>query len=418
MQKKVGRASKSFWKNIVCKFMQKIFLFYICFVCFIGKIFSVDQDFRNKIGEMLIVGFHGTEFKDNSLIAENIEKYHVGGVILFAEQNFEDGNSNIRNILNPHQLKELIEKLQVHAKKSRKPNEGELFIAIDQEGGLVNRLSKERGFMQENISAKELGRVDDVDFTYFYAEKLGKYLKELGINLNFAPTVDLAVNENNFIYKKERCFSKDPNKVYNQAKAFISGMHRYGIKTALKHFPGHGSSAGDTHRGMVDVSETWNEQELEPYQRFIDGGYQDMIMISHVINKKLDSQTEISNKDGEMGSVPATFSQKMVTEILREKMGFQGVIVSDDLCMGAIENEYLFSDTLKNAINSGIDILILANHNEDQVKHAIETIEELVDDGQIDSKKIEDAYNRIKKMKAVGLSEKDQTDGLKLDVDL
>lgn len=361
-----------------------------------------DQELHKKIGEMLIVGFDDSEFIEGSLIAENIEQHHIGGVILFSsfpEWSWQNKKCGKRNIINPQQLRKLINNLQDHAKKNRNPEEGALFIAMDQEGGYVSRLSAEDGFIQENLSAKELGNINDLAFTYNYAQELAKYLKMLGINLNFAPVIDLAVNSDNFIYKKERCFGNNPDRVYEQAKAFARGMHNNGIKTTLKHFPGHGNSAGDTHKGMVDITETWDIKELEPYQRFIDSGYCELIMISHVINQKLDSTHKIKNKSGEMGLAPATFSGKMVTELLRKQMGFKGVIVSDDLCMGAITNEYSFEDTLKYAINSGIDILILANHEQDRTKDAIEIIQRLVDDGIIKRERIEQSYEKIIKLK-------------------
>lgn len=358
--------------------------------CFILREGVGDQDLRNKIGEMLIVGFQDYQFNEESLIAEDIEKYHVGGVILFAKT--ESGE--IRNIVNPEQLQAMIEQLQTHAKKTRKENEGGLFIGIDQEGGKVSRLSKENGFVFEDISAKELGRKNDINFTFEYAVRLGSYLKELGINLNFAPVVDLGVDENNFIYKKERCFSGEGKSVYEQAEAFIKGIHISSIKTVLKHFPGHGSSLGDTHRGLVDVTGTWSSKELEPYQKFVDGGYEDMIMMSHVINRVLDG-----------ASVPATFSKKMV-DLLREEMGFEGIIISDDLCMGAIVNEYSFEDTLKYAINSGVDMLILANHQSDQTKDAVDIIEKFVAEGEVSAQRIEEAYNRIIKLKSTTFNEK------------
>lgn len=284
----------------------------------------VDQDFHKKIGEMLIVGFDDNQFNEKSSIAQDIEQYHVGGVILFTsspEWLLKYKKCGIRNVVSPEQLKELIKKLHDHAKKSRKAEEGELFIGIDQEGGWVSRLPAKCGFMQENLSAQELGEMNDFGFTDRHAQTLGEYLKELGINLNFAPVVDLAVNSDNFIYKRGRCFGNDPSVVYEQAKLFAQAMHKNDIRTALKHFPGHGSSAGDTHKGMVDVTATWSEKELEPYQRFIDAGYDDMIMISHVVNGKLDRMSQAENKSGEMGLVPATFSRKMVTEIVEGTNG-------------------------------------------------------------------------------------------------
>ncbi len=349
---------------------------------------EVNQDLRDKIGEMLIVGFHENQFNRDSLIAQNISTYHVGGVIIFADKEVEEGKWEIRNVISPEQLRTLIAQIKEYSIQYRKRAEGELFVGIDQEGGWVNPLPKERGFLQEDMSAKELGKINCSDYTYSYASRLAEYLQDLGVNLNFAPVVDVAVNENNFIYERERCFSNNPSLVFKQAKAFVKGMHGWGLVTSLKHFPGHGSSNGDTHRGMVDVTATWGDRELEPYKQFIDEDYDDMIMISHVINKDLDPS-----------AVPATFSEKMVTKLLREEMGFQGVIVSDDLCMGAIANEYSFEDTLKSTINAGINMLILANHRKDQTKEAVDIIEKLVACGEIDDKKIEESYNRIINLK-------------------
>lgn len=358
-----------------------------------------DQSLRNKIGEMLIVGFHEDTLQEGCGIADNIEKCHAGGVILYSGDGLGFDKESSRNIKNPSQLKTLITNLQSHAKKHRLAHEGPLFIGIDQEGGWVSRLSNERGFVYENITAKELGRINYIHKTYFYSKSLAAYLKTLGINLNFAPVVDLAVDPNNFIYKRERCFSDDPKCVYEHSAAFIKGMHESKVIATLKHFPGHGSSVDDTHKGIVDVTNTWSDSELEPYKKFIIKGYNDMIMISHVINQKLDKETRIKNKLGEDCPVPATLSEKMVTDLLRNKLGFQGVIITDDMSMGAIADQYSFEDALKYSINAGIDMIILANHQQDQTAEAVDIIEKLVNSGDINLARIDDSYNRILKLK-------------------
>ncbi|PWU05314.1 MAG: glycoside hydrolase family 3 [Verrucomicrobia bacterium] len=357
--------------------MKKIIIFTFLMTLLQSLSSEIDLNLRDKIGEMLIVGFHETEFEEGTIIAENILKHHIGGIILFS-----------RNIVNPEQLKILTDKLKSYSSKNKENDETELFIAIDQEGGFVSRLPVDRGFLEEDISAKELGNINNPSFTYVYSKNLGNHLKDFGINLNFAPVIDLGLNENNFIFKKERCFSTDANSVFDQATAFIEGMKDNGIITSLKHFPGHGSSDADTHHGLADITLTWNEIELEPYKKFIQQNFDHMIMISHVVNKNLDPD-----------ELPSTFSKKIVTHLLREQMQFQGVIISDDLTMGAITNEYSLEETLKYVINAGIDLLILANHNSDQTETAIDIIELLVETEEIPYERIEESYNRIIKLK-------------------
>lgn len=356
------------------------------------------QILSSKIGEMLIIGFHESVFDLEGLIGENIKRYHVGGVILYGGAGLGTEKGGARNIESPEQLVGLTKALQEHGRKHRLKEEGDLFISIDHEGGEVVRLFEKDDFSYENISPKELGSMNDRSKTFEYAESLGRYLKGFGINLNFAPVVDLGVNPDNFIYKRERCFSDNPEVVYEQGDAFVEGMHKNGIETALKHFAGHGSSFHDTHYGVADVSQTWTKKELEPYIKFIEKGYRSMIMSSHVINKQLDD-TCLPNKNGELGPVPATFSKKMITDLLRNKLGFQGVVITDDMTMGAIADQYEFEDALKYAINAGVDMIILANHKEDQTGRAVEIIQRLVEAGEISIDRIDEAYGRIMNLK-------------------
>lgn len=380
----------------ILKIKLLLTLFFV--TCFLQGLHA-EQSLRNKIGEMLIIGFHEDDFCEHCSIANNIKNNHVGGVILFAGPGLGVEQGSLRNVKNPAQLKTLLTAIHDHAKKYRLKNEGPFFVAIDQEGGFVTRLPNDRGFGHENISAKNLGVINNPNRTYLYAKSLGEYLKELGINLNFAPVVDLAVDQNNFIYKRERCFSDDPQLVYTLSQAFINGMHESGIITTLKHFPGHGSSLADSHKGVADVSNTWTCKELQPYQKFISDGYRDMIMASHVINRQLDNGCNIKNKLGEDAPIPTTFSKKMLTDLLRNRLGFQGVIVTDDMTMGAIADQYAFEDSLKHAIQAGVDMIILANHQEDQTTRAIDIIEHLVLSGQINPQRIDDSYNRILRLK-------------------
>lgn len=334
-----------------------------------------------KIGQMLNVGFRGTVLADSNHIVRDIRKYHLGGVTLFDYDVPRD--TALRNIESPGQLKTLVHELQ-------SLDEMPLFIAIDQEGGKVARLKPGRGF-PATVSAQYLGTIDDIDSTRHYAQITGQTLAELGININFAPVVDLNINPDNpVIGRLERSFSADPQTVIQHASAYINTLHKFDILTVLKHFPGHGSSKKDSHLGVVDVTETWTENELIPYRELIHSGQADMIMTAHIFNAKWDS------------TYPATLSKPVITNILRNKLGFEGVVISDDLMMGAIRKEYGLKTAIKQALRAGVDILTFGNnaiYDPDIVPKAHKIILELLDEGELSRKRIDESYQRIMKIK-------------------
>jgi beta-N-acetylhexosaminidase len=337
-----------------------------------------DDELRAKIGQMLIVGFRGTEIGDDSKIARQIAELNLGGVILFDYDN--PSKSFPRNIVGPAQTKELIARIQGRASVP-------LFISVDAEGGKVNRLKEEYGF-KSFLGAQELGWLDDLEKTRSSAAELGDELKGLGFNLNFAPVVDVNVNPANpVIGKLGRSFSADPQVVAAQAAAFIAGQHDSGIVTAIKHFPGHGSSLVDSHLGLVDVTETYQQKELIPFRSLIDSGQADMVMSAHIMNTNIDPD------------YPATLSPLFLRDILRGQLGFGGIIVSDDMQMGAIVKNYGFKDALVRAVNAGCDILILSNngtvYDEDIAAKASDALVEAVRTGQISRDRINDSWQRI-----------------------
>ncbi|WP_440999653.1 glycoside hydrolase family 3 protein [Fodinibius sp. SL11] len=345
---------------------------------------SVSQQkvsFDQKIGQMLLVGFRGTALTDTNHISRDIKKYHLGGVILFDYD--VPSKSSERNIQSPDQLTTLINDLN---KLSNIP----LIISIDQEGGQVARLKPSMGFPKIK-SAEYLGTLDNVDSTRFYAQKMAQILDNLGINLNFAPVVDLNTNPDNpVIGGLERSFSDDPQKVVKHASIYIQTLNNYGIQSVLKHFPGHGSSKNDSHLGVVDVTESWSNSELIPYRELINRGLADAIMTAHIFNQNFDPNN------------PATLSKPTITGILRNKLNYDGVIISDDLMMGAIRNEYGLKKTINKSINAGVDILVFANnsiYDADIVPKAHRLIKELINEGKISRKQIEYSYNRIMKLK-------------------
>ncbi|MDD4358227.1 MAG: beta-N-acetylhexosaminidase [Candidatus Pacebacteria bacterium] len=342
---------------------------------------SVSLD--EKIGQMLILGFRGLEVNESSKIINDINKYNIGGVILF-DYDVPSKTWN-RNIESPNQTKKLIEDI-------RNLTRGDLVVAVDAEGGYVNRLKSKYGFAQID-SAQKMGE-GEKEQTFLKASPLGLELNYLGFNLNFAPVVDVNINPDNpAIGYLERSFNNDPEKVYEHADAFIDTMHEYNIATAIKHFPGHGSSKDDSHLGLVDVTNTYDkEKELLPYKKLIEDNKLDMIMTAHVMNQNIDSEN------------PATLSPIFLEDILRNELGYNGIIVSDDMQMGAIIDNFGFDEAIIKAINAGCNLLIFSNNNnreydEDIAQKAVNVIKKAAQNGQISEETINDSYNKIQALK-------------------
>ena len=331
------------------------------------------------IGQMIMIGIGNSKMADSlsTPIVEAIQNGYVGGVILYEK--------NISQINSQETLKQMIAKLQSYTKTP-------LFVSIDEEGGHVNRLKPKYGF-PKSVSAQHLGEMDNMDSTRFYAQQTAKLLELYGINMNFAPVVDINLNTNNpVIGKKERSFSSDYKSVIEHAQEVINIHNQYEVIPVLKHFPGHGSSKTDTHLGITDITESWQIEELFPYTSLIDSNSVSVIMTAHIVNKSLDN-----NK------LPATLSKKIIDELLREFMGYQGVVISDDMQMGAIKKEYGTKEAIKMAINAGIDLIMFANNVQDyeiitaqEIHHIIKT---LVKEGHIKRERIEESYKRILKLK-------------------
>jgi len=203
--------------------------------------------------------------------------------------------------------------------------------------------------------------------------------------------VDMNVNPDNpVIGKVERSFSAEPRVVANQAAIIIEEHRKQGIISTLKHFPGHGSSKADSHKGFVDVSDTWKPDEIKPYADLIAKGNVDMIMTAHIFNARLDS------------SVPATLSKRIITGILRDSLKYQGVIISDDMQMGAITDHYGLETALEKCINAGVDIVCFGNnlqYDPDIITKATSIIKRLVVEGKIPRTRIDESYKRITTLK-------------------
>lgn len=334
-----------------------------------------------KIGQMLMIGFRGLSITDAPGIAVDIRKRHIGGVVLFDYD--VPTKSPVRNISSPEQLSKLTLELTGLS-------EIPLLIAIDQEGGKVNRLKSSKGF-PPSVSAAHLGALDNRDSTTRAALGTAATLKKMHIPMNLAPVVDLNVNPDNpVIGKLGRSFSADPKIVTRHATLTANALRQEGVIPTLKHFPGHGSSSTDTHKDFTDVTESWKQEELDPYRTMIAAGYNDAVMTAHVFNAKLDNL------------YPATLSKKVLDGILRNKLGFRGVIVSDDMQMKAISDHYGLEEAIRLALDAGVDILLFGNntaYDPDITEKATKIIHKLVKNGTLDKSRIDRSYRRIMALK-------------------
>jgi beta-N-acetylhexosaminidase len=348
----------------------------------------VELSLRAKIGQMLLVGFRGTDASSASAVLADISERGLGGVVLFSVD--QPTGSSVRNIVSPEQLAALTTTLQGAAAASAPPL-APLLIAVDQEGGQVARLGPDHGF-PATVSAAELGAEANPRVTQRAGRDIARTLRRAGINLNLAPVVDLNVNPANpIIGALDRSFGADPQLVHRQAAAFIRGHHEIGERTTLKHFPGHGSSVGDTHLGVVDVTDTWQPVELQPFGDLIHDGLADTILTAHVFNARLDPEH------------PATLSAATINGILRRQLGWNGVVISDDMQMGAIRDAYGYPDAVRLAIEASVDILTIANQQvfEDGiVERTIDLVEGMVVDGRIPEARITESWRRIQALKA------------------
>lgn len=340
---------------------------------------AAEPDLARMAGEMILVGFRGTELSDDAPVLRALAVGQAGGVILFSRDGMDGGR---RNIESPTQLRALIARL-------RRAAPGPIFVAVDQEGGKVQRLSSRNGF-PDWPSARALG-TGDAEATYLSALNMGGVLAEAGFNLNFAPVVDLDYPDSPAIGRVERAFDRRPERVTAHARAFVQGLEEAGVIPVLKHFPGHGSARGDTHDGFVDVSATWTPDELEPYRVLLDEGFDGMIMAAHVTLNRY-------------GDLPADLSPGVIDGLLRGELGWKGVVVTDDLQMGAVTAVHSLEETVLLAVNAGADILLFGNnlpqaYDERVAEHAHAALLRLVRDGRIDPGRIRASWRRIQNLK-------------------
>lgn len=314
------------------------------------------------IGRLLMVGVRGASLEDPRLFAdlEACRAAKVKGVVLFdvdlPAAHALEGQGVVRdearrratrNIESPEQVRTLCEVV-------REALGDDALVAVDQEGGRVARLKPERGF-EAHPSAEDFGRLD-ADGRVRAARALARTVAGAGLDVNFAPCVDVAVDPASpVIAGLGRSFSADARLVTACAAAVIDAHHELGVATCLKHFPGHGSAEGDTHAGFVDITRTFDaRRELTPFELLLrlppPGARAGMVMSGHLFHAGLDPEH------------PASLSRAVTTGLLRDKLGFQGAVVVDSLDMGAITARYGPEEALVLALNAGADVLLDCNN--------------------------------------------------------
>lgn len=295
------------------------------------------QDLAQMAGQMVVVGFQGDSAAAASVAAlrEDIAAGTIGGVMY---------------------LRPNVASLDAVAEMNRQFREASPdlppFITLDQEGGAVERLTRAVGF-SEIPDAATVARRNSPDEAQAIYTDLAARIAALGFNVNFGPVADLNLNPDNpVIARYGRSFSADPATVIAYDRAFIAGHQAAHVLTSLKHFPGHGSSTTDSHEGFTDITDSWQHSELQPYADLIRSGYDEFVMVGHLYHADY--------ADGVDG-LPSSLTPRWIDGVLRSELGFAGVVISDDLEMGAIRDHYDLEDTVILAVNAGMDVLLFSN---------------------------------------------------------
>ena len=328
---------------------------------------------EEKVGQIFVVNLEQLdrrkgdyyEFrKFTKAMEESIEKYHVGGVILFS-----------RNISKRKQTKALTSAL---ASAGRTP----LFISVDEEGGRVSRIAANKKMKTTLFpSAEEIGKTKDDEYAYEMGKMIGAEIKELGFNVDYAPVADVKTSELNEEIG-DRSFGSDPDKVSEYVSAFIQGLHRENIGAALKHFPGQGASDGDTHKESVDIDRSiarLRKTDFVPFKAGIAADA-DFVMVSHISVSKVTES-----------SAPASMSDLIMQTILRDELGFQKIIITDAFDMASIIDFYTPGEAAYNAFKAGVDIILMP----EDLGAAYQEILSKVQDGTLGQERLDDAVLRI-----------------------
>ncbi|BCJ78113.1 glycosyl hydrolase [Catellatospora sp. IY07-71] len=331
---------------------------------------------RKKIARMLIVGFRGATVGPDDWIMRAIREQGLGGVILFDRDQLT-GDS--RNINSPDQVTTLVDTLAGAAPHG-------LIVSIDQEGGRIARLGPQNGFPATKSPA-EIGATNSPPITRAWAAGMAHTLVQIGVNFDFAPVADLAVNPDNpAVAQLQRSFSADPDVVVSCCTDFIGEFRKASVRTSIKHFPGLGSATGNTDFEAVDVTDTWTRAEIEPFQRLIAAGTVDTVMVTHFLNRKLDPER------------PVSLSKAVVTDLLRGQLGWDGVVVTDDMQAVAITSRYGRDEATTYALQAGVDQLVFCNqavYDTAIVEQTVDLVLRLIREGKVSPAQIDRSVARI-----------------------
>lgn len=337
------------------------------------------QSLEQMAGQMIIVGFDGNGPGDAGVEAavEDIAAGRLGGVMYLKK--------NVASLATVRAM---------NAQFRAAASDSVPLITLDQEGGAVERLTKDVGFAEIPNAATVAARNNLEQAEAIYA-KMAQGIAEQGFSINFGPVADLNTNpDNQIIARYGRAFSADPDVVSAYDAAFIRAHHAAGLLTALKHFPGHGSSTADSHEGFVDITQTWDPSELEPYRRLIAEDRVDMVMVGHLYH------ADYADGDGE---TPSSLSSRWIDGVLRDELGFDGVVISDDLEMGAIREHFTLEQTVTKAVRAGMDILLFSNTADYRPSLPEEVLAILMAEAARDpafAARIEESHGRIAALKA------------------
>ena len=327
------------------------------------------RDIVRRVGQHVIIGFDGYTASDD--VKRLIRDFAVGHVILFA-----------RNVAEPRQVAELVRDLQDVARKAG--HDTPLMVSVDQEGGRVARM-KEPWTLWPPLRA--IGRLKSEEMAREMGKALARELLACGVTLDYAPIVDVDTNPANPIIG-DRSFGDDPELVGRLGAAMIHGLQDNGVAACAKHFPGHGDTDKDSHLELpvVDISRRRLEEvELPPFRHAIDAGVA-TIMTAHILLRDVDD------------TVPATLSRRIVQEMLREKLGYGGVIISDDLEMKAVANFAPIEVLAVRALQAGCDLLPVCSLH-DQQATAFEAVVHALESGEIRTKDMDDSDLRVRRLK-------------------
>ncbi len=332
---------------------------------------------EEKVGQLFMVNLEQLDnsegnYYEHTVVTKKmqklLDKYHVGGVILFS-----------RNIVTTDQTKELIENLQAASKVP-------LFMAVDEEGGEVARIANNDNMRTTKFpTMEEVGAMKDKEYAYNMGATIGKEIKELGFNLDFAPVADVRTNELNTEIGS-RSFGDDPDLVADMVVEVVKGLQDQGVSSTLKHFPGHGDASEDSHEGAVDVENDINrlrQIELVPFKAGIKAGA-DLIMVSHISVSKLTGTTE-----------PASLSSLVMKDMLRTEMRFDGIIITDAMDMKAITDYCEAGEAAVTCILSGADICLMP----EDLPAAYKAVLKAVESGVISEKRLNESVTRILELK-------------------